>query len=87
MLATYDFYTTSAKNPGFQSRLEKLQVYEDTGEIVFEFATSDITTLNLLFLPILKKEDIGQFEEQYAFSQNAFSGAYVFEDRRFDEQM
>lgn len=41
----------------------------------------------MLFLPILKKDDIGQFEEQYAFSENSFSGPYIFEDRRFDEQM
>lgn len=87
VLATYDYYSKSSKNPGFQSRLEKLSVYEDAGEIVFEFDTTDISMLNLLFLPILRKTDIGTFEEMGNFARYSFSGPYVFGDRKYDNQM
>lgn len=43
--------------------------------------------LNLLFLPILRKTDIGTFEEAANFSQYSFSGPYIFGDRKYDSQM
>jgi ABC-type transport system substrate-binding protein len=61
VLATYQLFRENAHNDITKTRLSFVDVGEDNGDIVFRFRTNDITTLDILFLPILRKKDVGSF--------------------------
>lgn len=84
IVATYDFYKNFSKNIGLKSRLEKIQVEAIDETVRFTFATSDITILDVLFIPILRAQDIARFDEEGSFQQYSFSGPYIFKDRSTD---
>lgn len=58
VLATYELFRENARNEATKTRLAVVDVSEDKGDIVFRFRTNDITTLDVLFLPILRKKDM-----------------------------
>lgn len=61
ILATYELFRENARNEATKTRLSVVDISEDKGDIVFRFRSNDITTLDVLFLPILRKKDMGRF--------------------------
>lgn len=61
-----------------KTRLSLLDVEEDKGDLVFYFKTNDVSALDLLFLPIIKKKDLASFETSN-IATFAFNGPYVFD--------
>ena len=59
---TFEFFKANARNESVKNRLKLIDVQEDRGDIVFRFKTTDATTLDILFLPILNKKDIVHFD-------------------------
>lgn len=58
-----------------------VDVSEDRGDIIFRFHTNDTTTLDVLFLPILRKKDMGTLTGNNDFSALSFNGPYVFSEK------
>lgn len=81
VLATYNFLKENTKNPSTKARLALLDVSEDKGDIVFRFRTKDVTVVDTLFLPILRKEDLSQIGTDSTLSTLSYSGPYVFSER------
>jgi len=81
ILATYTLFRESAHNESTKNRLSIVDVSEDKGDIIFRFRTNDITTLDVLFLPILRKNDMSRFGANNDFSTLSFSGPYVFSEK------
>lgn len=81
ILATYTLFKENAHNEATKTRLSVVDVSEDKGDIIFRFHTNDITTLDVLFLPILRKKDMSHFGSNNDFSTLAFSGPYTFLER------
>jgi len=82
ILATYAFYREKAVNEYTRSQLGLIEVSEDTGDIIFRFKTRDATSLEALFLPIVRKKDItddwtGDLKETLSFS-----GPYVYINKK-----
>ncbi len=61
VMATYELFKENANNEATKTRLSVVDISEDKGDVVFRFRTNDITTLDILFLPILRKKDMGRF--------------------------
>lgn len=61
ILATYTLFRENAHNEATKTRLSVVDVSEDKGDIIFRFRSNDITTLDVLFLPILRKKDMSRF--------------------------
>lgn len=61
ILATYTLFRENAQNEATKNRLSVVDVEEDKGDVVFRFRTKDVTTLDILFLPILRKKDMSRF--------------------------
>lgn len=61
MLATYTLFRENANNEATKTRLAIVDIDEDKGDVVFRFRTNDITTLDILFLPVLRKKDMARF--------------------------
>ncbi len=81
VLATYTLFRENAHNEATKNRLSVVEVDEDKGDIIFRFRTNDITTLDVLFLPILRKKDMGRFGGNNDFSTLSFSGPYIFSEK------
>lgn len=84
VLATYALFKENAHNEATKTRLSVVDISEDKGDIIFRFSTNDITTLDILFLPILRKKDMGRFWGNNDFATLSFSGPYVFSERDGD---
>ncbi len=84
VLATYTLFKENAHNEATKIRLSVVDVSEDKGDIVFRFHSNDITTLDILFLPILRKKDMSRFGSNNDFSTLSFSGPYTFSERNID---
>lgn len=78
VIATYTHFQTNAKNESTKNRLSLVTVTEDEGQIVFTFRTRDATVMELLFLPILRKNDIGSPMTTETLALTSFSGPFVF---------
>ncbi len=81
VLATYALLKESSRNESTRSRLSVVDVSEDKGDVIFRFRTNDITTLDVLFLPILRQKDIAEFKGENNFSKLSFNGPYVFSEK------
>lgn len=78
VVSTYAFFSENTRNDSMKNRLSLLEVEEDKGDLVFYFKTNDVSALDLLFLPIMKKRDITNFETS-DISTFAFNGPYIFD--------
>ena len=81
ILATYTLFRENAHNEATKTRLSVVDVSEDKGDIIFRFRSNDITTLDVLFLPILRKKDMSRFWGNNDFATLSFSGPYVFSEK------
>ncbi len=52
--------------------------------MVFHFRTNDITTIDVLLLPVLRKKDMGRFGGNNDFATLSFSGPYIFSEKDTD---
>jgi len=84
VLATYTLFKENSRNESTKSRLSVVDVSEDKGDVIFRFRTNDVTTLDVLFLPVLRKKDMGSFVDKSDFSVLSFSGPYVFSEKNMD---
>lgn len=78
ILATYALFREKATNEYTKTQLSLVEVSENTGDIVFRFKTRDATSIQSLFLPILRKKDI---TDDWSGSLNtalSFSGPYIY---------
>jgi hypothetical protein len=81
IIATYAFFREKATNEYTKSQLGLVEVSEDTGDIVFRFKTRDATTIQSLFLPIIRKKDIVEGWDGSLNPTLAFSGPYIYTDK------
>lgn len=58
VIKTYAFFREKALNEHTKSQTSLIDVSENEGDIVFRFKTRDVTTLQVLFLPIIREKDI-----------------------------
>lgn len=79
VISTFEFFKENTRNESIKNRLSLIDVQEDRGDIVFRFKTTDATTLDTLFLPILNKKDIAHFDTNANLSGKLFSGPYIFD--------
>ncbi|MFA6080483.1 MAG: ABC transporter substrate-binding protein [Candidatus Gracilibacteria bacterium] len=84
VLATYTLFKESSHNESTKSRLSVVDVSEDRGDIIFRFNTHDITTLDILFLPIIRGKDAEGLRENTNFSTISFNGPYIFAEKNPD---
>jgi hypothetical protein len=78
IIATYAFFREKATNEYTKSQLSLVEVSEDTGDIVFRFKTRDATTIQSLFLPIIRKKDIVEGWDGSLNPTLSFSGPYIY---------
>lgn len=81
ILATYALFKESSRNESTKSRLSVVDVSQDKGDIIFRFRTKDITTLDVLFLPILRKKDMEVLSGKGDLATVSFNGSYVFSEK------
>lgn len=81
VLATYALFREKAHTEATKNRLATVDVSADKGDIIFRFRTTDITVLDILFLPILRQKDIDDLWETANFSTLSFSGPYMFSEK------
>lgn len=82
ILSSYAFFRENARNENTKSRLSFVDAQEDRGDVVFRFRSNDATLIDTLFLPILNKKDIAQFDNT-DISKKLSTGPYIFNS--FDE--
>jgi|GEM_PF-927620 len=78
ILATYALFREKAVNEYTRSQLGLIEVSEDTGDVIFRFKTRDATSIEALFLPILRKKDIADDWTGTLKEILSFSGPYVY---------
>lgn len=81
VLATYALFKEKSHNDVTKARLSMVDVEEDKGDVIFRFHTNDITNLDILFLPILRKRDMSHFSDNSNFATLSFSGPYIFSEK------
>lgn len=77
IIGTFSYFREKSTNPYTKSLLEGIDVREDTGDVVFQFKTKDITTLQVLFLPILRNRDLEKEWDGTLWENMSQSGPYV----------
>ncbi len=77
VLATYAFFKEHSINEYTKSQLGLVEVSGDTGAIVFRFKTRDATTIQTLFLPIIRKKDLTTDWNGTIGNAFSFSGPYI----------
>ncbi len=58
VLATYAFFRENATNEYTKSQLGLVEITEADGALLFRFKTRDVTAIQSLFIPIIRKKDI-----------------------------
>jgi ABC-type oligopeptide transport system substrate-binding subunit len=86
VISSYAFFREKSTNEYTKSQLKLVDVSEDTGDIVFRFATRDVTAIQTLFLPILRKKDITTEWNGLVHEKLSFSGPYIYKSREDNKE-
>jgi ABC-type oligopeptide transport system substrate-binding subunit len=78
VISSYAFFREKSTNEYTKSQLKLVDISEDTGDIVFRFTTRDVTAIQTLFLPILRKKDITTEWNGLIHEKLSFSGPYIY---------
>lgn len=81
VIKTYAFFREKALNEHTKSQISLIDVSENEGDIVFRFKTRDVTTLQVLFLPIIREKDIVEWWNGDINDTLSFSGPYIFTNK------
>ena len=85
--ATYDVYRSSIQNRRLAAVLAGLKVSEARDGVRFQFATADVGSLEVLFLPVLRATQVQSLtQEGFSLANLSFSGPFVLAAREYDPQ-
>jgi|GEM_PF-3586731 len=81
IVSTYNFFKEQALNEFTKNQLSNIDISGGPDSVTFKFKTRDVTAIQSLFLPIIRKKDIAKDWNGDVKESLSFSGPYIYTDK------